>query len=214
MDQKEKLLKQLIFNYPKMKGVKDDIQRAAALLARCYQNGHKLLVCGNGGSAADSGHIVGELMKGFCLKRPLSSGLKEKLEEAFGEEGRLLGSRLQEALPAISLNSHQALISAFANDAEPDYVYAQQLMGYGEPGDVLIGISTSGNAENVIAAMQLASVLGLDTIALSGKDGGVMAGLADEAIIIPEDETYRIQEYHIAVYHYLCRYQELTFFEE
>ena len=87
-------------------------------------------------------------------------------------------------------------------------------MGYGEPGDVLIGISTSGNAENVIAAMQLASVLGLDTIALSGKDGGVMAGLADEAIIIPEDETYRIQEYHIAVYHYLCRYQELTFFEE
>jgi len=182
-------------------------------LTRCFASGGKLLACGNGGSAADADHIVGELMKGFLLRRPIPDCFAQKLREACGNtEGVALANGLQGALPAISLTAHAALTSAFANDVASDMAFAQQVYGYGKPGDVLIAISTSGNSANVLKAAQVARAKGLVVIGLTGQGGGALAPLCDVCIAVPERETYRVQELHLPVYHLLCAMVESEFF--
>ena len=193
--------------------IKAEIMQVCQLLIGAYEKGNKLLICGNGGSCADGDHIAGELLKGFLLKRPVCPELKAKMEEAYGDCGADIACKLQVGLPAISLNTHSAAISAFANDVDPELVYAQQVLAYGKPGDVLIGISTSGGAGNVAAAVMVANSLGLHTVGLTGKDGGKLGKLAQLPLIMPQCETYRIQEDHLAVYHLLCAVVESELFE-
>ena len=192
--------------------LQENIRRVCETLLGVYRSGGKLLVCGNGGSCADGGHIVGELMKGFLLKRPLDPDTQGRLKEDFGDEGALLAEKLQGGLPAISLNAHAALLSAFSNDVDPELVYAQQVMGYAKKGDAVIGISTSGNADNVAYALMAAKTAGAVSVALTGRDGGKIARLADCSLIVPAQETYRIQEYHLAVYHLICAVAESELF--
>lgn len=199
--------------HPDVIPLKEDILHTAELIITAYRNGGKLLLCGNGGSCADCDHIVGELMKGFLLKRPLEESLQQKLKETFGSEGEVLGKKLQRALPAISLAAHPALLTAFANDVDTDLFFAQQVIGYGGKNDVLIGISTSGNAKNVSAAVMTAKALGITTLGLTGKGGGLLKKFADFCIIAPAQDTYRIQEYHLVIYHFLCAYVEAEMFD-
>ena len=168
---------------------------------------------GNGGSAADSDHIVGELMKGFVKRRPLPEELKRALAAADPVRGKELAEKLQGALPAIALTNHAALSSAFANDVDGVLSYAQQVNGYGRTGDVFLGISTSGNAENVMYAAVTARAKGMRVIALTGKTGGKLGAFADISIIVPEQETYKIQELHLPIYHALCLMLEERFYE-
>ncbi len=205
-------LGRLINRYPELEACFGDIERSFELIKASYRQGGKMLVCGNGGSASDSEHIVGELMKGFMSKRPVSEQVRERLMAEFPGEGGYLADHLQGALPAISLVGHSALISAFANDVAPDMIFAQQVFGYGQPGDVLLGISTSGNSRNVIHALQVARALGLGTIGLSGGDGGRMKPLCDAAIVVPWSGTPDIQERHLPIYHALCIMLEGEFF--
>jgi D-sedoheptulose 7-phosphate isomerase len=172
-----------------------------------------LLVCGNGGSAADAEHIVGELMKGFVKRRPLPNDVAEKLKNVDNDIGKYLGENLQQGLPAIALHTHTALSTACMNDIDGNIIYAQQVYGYGSEKDILLGISTSGNAKNVLYAMIAARAKGLKTIALTGGTGGEMKRHADVAIIVPETETYKIQELHLPVYHTLCLMIEEYFFK-
>ena len=198
---------------PRLEPCREAIRGGVTLLTACFKAGGKLLVCGNGGSCADSDHIVGELMKGFLLKRPLPRERREMLKNLFGEEGESLADRLQEALPAVSMGSQSALLTAIGNDIGYDLVFAQQVMGYGRPGDVLLAISTSGNASNVKAALMTAKSLGVSTIALTGEGGGAAAPLADVRITVPDSRTFRVQEYHCAVCHLLCGCVEAELFE-
>ncbi len=191
----------------------EQILEACETLITAFENGNKLLLCGNGGSCADCDHIAGEFLKGFLLKRPVNDDLRQKLAQQ-GEYGKAIGEKLQCGLPAISLTAHAGAISAFANDVDPELVYAQQVLAYGKPGDVLIGISTSGGAKNVAAAVMTANALGMHTIGLTGKDGGALAKLAEIALIMPQCETYRIQEEHLAVYHLLCAMVESEIFHQ
>jgi D-sedoheptulose 7-phosphate isomerase len=191
-----------------------DIHKAFTLLKESYENGGKALLCGNGGSASDCEHIVGELMKGFFLKRPVDTAFKQRLYQEFPDQGEYLSNHLQGALPAISLVSHSALMSAFANDVAADMVFAQQVFGYGNEKDVLIGLSTSGNSRNVIHALQVARAKGMKTIGFTGKGGGAMASLCDVSIAVPYESTPEIQELHIPVYHALCLMLEKEFFAE
>ncbi|MCM3717784.1 D-sedoheptulose-7-phosphate isomerase [Fictibacillus phosphorivorans] len=191
-----------------------EVQKAFTLLKNSYRQGGKVLLCGNGGSASDCEHIVGELMKGFFLKRPIDTSFKQKLFEAFPEDGDYLSRHLQGALPAISLVSHSAMITAFANDVAADMIFAQQVFGYGNKEDVLIGLSTSGNSANVVHALQVARAKGMKTIGLTGSKGGVMAPLCDVLIAVPFESTPDIQEHHILIYHALCLMLEKEFFEE
>ena len=193
--------------------IREEILKAAQLWTSVLGNGGKILLCGNGGSCADCDHIAGELLKGFLLKRPVSKEFQEKLS-LYGEYGVEVGSKLQHGLPAISLCTHSAPISAFANDVDGDLVFAQQVFAYGNPGDILVGISTSGNSKNVSAAMMVANAKGLHTMALAGRDGGKIGQLAEIAVIAPEQETYLIQEYHLAIYHLLCAMVEYELFEQ
>ena len=199
--------------HTELEGLRGQIVQAGELLAETFASGGKLLLCGNGGSCADCDHIAGELLKGFMLRRPVSAGFKEKMNALYGEAGEEIASKLQQGLPAISLAGHAAAISAFANDVDPSLVYAQQVLAYGKEGDALIGISTSGNAVNVAAAVKTANALGIRTIGLTGRDGGDLARLARLPLIMPERETYRIQEQHIAVYHLLCTIVEYELFD-
>ena len=196
--------------YPHLAECKEDIEKAVSLLFECFERGGKLLICGNGGSSADADHIVGELMKGFLKKRPLDEKTKEKLQKA-GLDGARISS-LQGALPAISLSSQTALLSAYANDADPDLVYAQEVIGYGKPGDVLLCISTSGNSKNVVFAAKTASALGLTTVALTGKNESELSKICSVAVRVPETETYKAQELHLPVYHYICERVEAKIF--
>ena len=191
-----------------------DVQKAFEILKSTFEQGGKLLVCGNGGSAADSEHIVGELMKGFLRKRPVESAVRKKLTEAYPANGAYLSDHLQGALPAISLVSQTSLISAFANDIAANMVFAQQVYGYGRPGDTLLGISTSGSSENVVFACQVARMRGLHTIGLTGSCQGPLKDLCDVTICAPADSTPDIQERHIAIYHTLCAMLEEVFFQE
>lgn len=218
-----KYMESLLKRYPKLEAAAPQIKEAYQMLEECYARGGKLLVAGNGGSCADSEHIVGELMKGFVKSRRVSEREKERLEEAgremagkLGEAEENLGSQLadclQGGLKAIALTGHSGLSTAFLNDVNGDMIYAQQLWGYGDPGDVFLGISTSGNSKNILYAIAAAKAKGIRTIALTGRDGGKMGKLTDTAIIVPEEETYKIQELHLPVYHTLCLMLEERFF--
>ena len=207
------MIQELVKRYPVLDAVKDQIEEAYKILETCYENGGKLLIAGNGGSAADSDHIVGELMKGFVKRRPVSAELTEALKQADPERGAELAKKLQGGLPAIALTGHNGLTTAFANDVDSSMAFAQQLNGYGRKGDVFLGISTSGNSANVMYAMAVAKAKGIRTIALTGRDGGAMGRSADVAVIVPETETYMIQELHLPVYHALCLMLEEHFFK-
>ncbi len=179
---------------------------AVDTLVSCFRRGGKLLVCGNGGSAADSAHITGELVKGFCKKRPLTAELQKKI-------GKSWGKKLQQGLCTVDLTANVALISAVANDIDGASVYAQQVTAYGKAGDVIIGISTSGNAENVCRALIVARAMGLTTIGMTGAGGGRMKELSDILINVSETETYKVQELHLPLYHQLCMKIENAIFE-
>jgi D-sedoheptulose 7-phosphate isomerase len=204
-------LDQLTIEYPALTVCKEDIRNAYELLKSAYQTGGKLLVCGNGGSGADAEHIVGELMKEFYIERPLKDPIKERLA-LLGEDGKLLGENLQGALPAITLTSNVSLSTAYANDAMPELVFAQQVYGYGVEGDVLLAISTSGNSKNVIYAVKTAKAKGLKIIGLTGASGGMIKDLCDYCICAPSEVTYKVQEYHLPIYHTICRMIEEAFF--
>lgn len=195
-------MKDLLKKYPELDGCREDIEKALGLVLQAFINDGKLLVCGNGGSSADADHIVGELMKGFLKER--------RIEDAFSEDFKEF---LQGALPAISLSSQTALMTAFNNDMDPDYVFAQQVYGYAQKNDLVLGISTSGNSKNVVNAIRLAKEMGVKTVALTGEHGGKLKEIADVTICAPSNETYRIQEYHLPIYHYLCARAEEEFFE-
>ena len=177
-----------------------------------FQNEKKLLVAGNGGSAADSEHIVGELMKGFVKQRELRSIEKQRIMEIDKELGERLCKNLQQALPAIALTGHTALSTAYLNDVDGTLGFAQQVYGYGKQGDVFLGITTSGNSNNILSAIVVAKAKGLTTIALTGKDGGKVKDMADLSIIVPEVETFKIQELHLPIYHTWCLMLEEHFF--
>lgn len=198
----EAYLAELLDRYPTLKTVGDDIYTAVESLIHLYQNNGKLLVCGNGGSAADSLHIVGELMKSFRLSRPLPMNLRTKLNEY--ESGDNLGDSLQMPLRAIALVCESGLNTAFVNDVNPHYVFAQQVLGYGDKDDILMAISTSGNSRNVVYAAEVAKALGLTVVALTGQGGGKLRQLSDICIAVPETETFKVQELHLPVYHVLC----------
>jgi D-sedoheptulose 7-phosphate isomerase len=206
------VMERLLERYPDLNRCAPAIRGAYELLERSYRGGGKLLVCGNGGSAADSEHIVGELMKGFVSRRPVPAEFRQKLGEFSPQEADYLADHLQGALPAIALVSHTALSSAYANDVAADMIYAQQVYGYGRPGDALLGISTSGNATNVANALRVARALGMSTIGLTGRDGGAMVSLCDVAICAPGQTTAEIQERHLPIYHALCMMLEEAFF--
>lgn len=207
-------LNHLIDRYPKLIVCREDIMKAYDLLEAAYSNGRKLLVCGNGGSASDSEHIVGELMKEFKLKRKVYSDQASALKAIDPELGQVLADNLQGALPAICLTGHSSLTTAFINDANADLVFAQQVNGYGKPGDVFLGITTSGNSKNVLYAAVNAKAKGLKVIGLTGAKENKLMKYADVCIRVPETETYKIQEYHLPVYHCLCLMLENEFFGE
>lgn len=210
----EEQLNLLIERYPKLEICKEDISKSYELLETAYQQGRKLLVCGNGGSASDSEHIVGELMKEFKLKRKVYSDHAAMLKAIDPELGQTLAEHLQGALPAISLTGHSSLQTAYMNDAVPELVFAQQVNGYGKPGDVFLGISTSGNSKNVLYAAVNAKAKGLKVIGLTGAKENKLMKYADVCIRVPETETYKIQELHLPVYHCLCLMLEDHFFGE
>ena len=202
----------LIERYPSLESAKGDIIAAYLLMEECYENGGKLLVAGNGGSAADAEHIVGELMKGFKMPRKLESAFAEKLVAENRELGSVLAENLQKALPAIALDGHLALSTAYMNDCEPLLCFAQQVNGYGKTGDVFLGISTSGNSKNILFAATTAHAKGLKVIGLTGAKDSKLKDMSDVCIKTPQTETYMIQELHLPIYHCLCLMLEDKFF--
>ncbi len=203
---------ELYKHYPDLIFCREAFEGAYKLLREAYKQKGKLLICGNGGSAADSEHIAGELMKGFISKRPVPEHMRKKLKELFPEEGDFLADNLQGALPTISLVSHSALITAFINDVTAETVFAQQVYGYGQEGDALLAISTSGNSANVVRAVQVAKALNLKTIGLTGQGGGRLSELCEVTIKAPRKLTHQIQELHLPIYHALCIALEEEFF--
>ena len=203
-----------IIRYPKLEICADNILKSLDNLINCYKRGNKLLVCGNGGSATDSQHIVGELMKAFLLDRRLTKQNQEKIRDMFPDTADYMIDNLQEALPAISLVGETALNSAYANDVAPDLSFAQQVLGLGQKGDVLLAISTSGNSANVVYASQIAQVQDMTVIGLTGGTGGRLKEFCDIIINVPAMETYKIQEYHLPIYHVICMALENEFFGE
>lgn len=197
-------VKRLTERYPALEPVGGEVRKAYDILCRSYEEDGKLLVCGNGGSASDAEHIVGELMKGFYKLRPL----REEEKASMGE----MSEYLQGALPAIALTGHPALSTAFLNDVNPEMVFAQQVYGYGRRADVLMALTTSGNSKNVLNAARVAKAKGMKVIGLTGRDGGRLRELCDACIIVPGSVTADIQEYHLPVYHAICAMLEETFF--
>lgn len=202
----------VVERYPMLAGCRDSMEQAFETIKSSYENGGKLLVAGNGGSAADSEHIIGELMKGFKKTRRLKGEYAQRLVEADAELGPLLAEQLQGALPAIALVGHPGLSTAYLNDCEPLLCFAQQVNGYGETGDVFLGISTSGNSKNVLFAAAVAHAKGMRVIGLTGKEDSKLSAASDICIKAPETETYMIQEYHLPIYHCLCLMLEEEFF--
>ena len=205
-------LNQLIERYPQLIVCREEIIAAYEILEYAYNHGRKLLVSGNGGSASDSEHIVGEFMKEFRHKRKVYANQSESLRQIDMEMGKVLADNLQGALPAICLTGHSALSTAFMNDSNADLIFAQQVNGYGKPGDVYLGISTSGNSKNVLYAAITAKSKGLKVIGLTGAKENKLMTFADVCIRVPELETYKIQELHLPVYHCLCLMLEEKFF--
>jgi D-sedoheptulose 7-phosphate isomerase len=206
------ILQETLRRYTRLEPLEEAIQKAAETIINTCRNGGKVLVCGNGGSCSDADHIVGELMKSFEGRRPLSKPLQEKLVDLSPETGKMLAEKLQQGLPAISLTVHSALITAIANDISGEVIYAQQVVGYGNSGDVLIGLSTSGNSMNVIEAMIVAKAKGLTTIGMTGETGGKMKDWSDILLNVPERRTAYVQELHLPVYHALCMMVEKEIF--
>ena len=204
---------QLIERYPVLASVENEIRTAYQVLERAYTNHKKLLVGGNGGSCADAEHIVGELMKGFVKKREIPKTMQERLLGLDQELGKQLANGLQSSLRAIAITGHAGLSTAFANDVDPEMTYAQQVNGYGDEGDVLLAISTSGNSKNLIYAALTARAKNMPVILLSGKDGGKLRAIADVSIVVPNQKTYQIQELHLPIYHALCLQLEDKFFK-
>ena len=204
----------LLERYPSLESAKEDIIAAYEVLEESYENGGKLLVAGNGGSAADAEHIVGELMKGFKKPRKSKTDFAKKLVAENQELGVVLAENLQGALPAIALDGHPALSTAYMNDCEPLLCFAQQVNGYGKAGDVFLGISTSGNSKNVLYAATTAHAKGMKVLGLTGEKDSKLAQMSDVCIKVPQTETYMIQEMHLPVYHCLCLMLENEFFGE
>ena len=202
----------LVERYPSLESAKNDIVAAYLLLEESYENGGKLLVAGNGGSAADAEHIVGELMKGFKLSRKPETDFAERLVAENQELGSVVAENLQGALPAIALDGHPALSTAYMNDCEPLLCFAQQVNGYGKSGDVFLGISTSGNSKNVLYAATTAHAKGMKVIGLTGAKDSKLKDMSDVCIKAPQTETYMIQELHLPIYHCLCLMLENRFF--
>jgi phosphoheptose isomerase len=208
-----KILIVLLEKYPELKTCKKDIEKALKLLIACYRGSGIVMTCGNGGSAADSEHIVSELMKGFKSKRSIPDAIKSKFRALFKEDGNYVGHHLQGALPSIALTSNVSLNTAFANDVAADMIFAQQVYGYGKAGDVLICLSTSGNSLNIIRAIQVAKAIGMSTVGFTGQDGGKMKNLCNVTICVPKNSTPDIQELHLPVYHAICLILEEEFFK-
>jgi D-sedoheptulose 7-phosphate isomerase len=208
----EYILTDLLNRYSELQPLKEQVAAAAEIINETYKNGGKVLVCGNGGSCSDADHIVGELMKSFEGRRPLAKELQDELISLSPETGKMLAEKLQQGLPAISLTVHQSLITAIANDISGEVIYAQQVVGWGNKGDVLIGLSTSGNSQNVIDAMIVARAKGLKTIGMTGETGGKMREWSDVLINVPQRRTAYVQELHLPVYHALCMLVEIEFF--
>lgn len=202
----------LVERYPSLAPIKDDIVAAYLLLAESYQNGGKLLIAGNGGSAADAEHMVGELMKSFKLRRKVENDFAQKLIAEDQELGKVLAENLQGALPAIALDGHLSLSTAYMNDCEPLLCFAQQVNGFGRPGDVFVGISTSGNSKNVLYAAVAARAKGMKVLGLTGANDSKLKELSDVCIQVPQTETYMVQELHLPIYHCLCLMLEDKFF--
>ncbi|MDQ6765924.1 MAG: SIS domain-containing protein [Verrucomicrobiota bacterium] len=207
-----KHLPRLLERYPILAPCEPDLISAFNILTNAFAAGNKLLVCGNGGSAADSEHIVAELMKGFLKPRRIPDADAARLTTSAGALGPPIAAQLQGTLPAISLVSQTSLISAITNDISAEVVFAQQVYGLGKPGDVLLGITTSGNSRNVVNAVAVAKTFGLKTIILTGRSGGAVAAMANVALRVPADEVAEIQELHLPVYHWLCIELEEKFF--
>ncbi len=208
------MINELIKRYPALQENKEAIEKAVKEITECYEKGGKVLMCGNGGSAADCEHIAGELMKGFLKKRPLSEEKKQELKKNMPLPDYELLSALQEGLPAISLPSMTALNTAFSNDVRPELIYAQAVIALADKNDILIAISTSGNSENVWAAVNTAKALGCKVIGLTGGTGGRLKEYSDICICVAEKETFKIQELHLPVYHYICAAVEAHFYSE
>ena len=202
----------LVSRYPILESTRQDIKNAYIVLEECYKGKGKLLVAGNGGSAADAEHIVGELMKGFKLARKLDSSMQQKLIEQDKKLGQVLADNLQGALPAIALDGHPALTTAYMNDCEPLLCFAQQVNGYGNKEDVFVGISTSGNSKNILYAAVTAKAKGMKVVGLTGEKESRLSEIADVCIRVPQTETYMVQELHLPVYHCLCLMLEDRFF--
>ena len=205
-------LDNLLANYPQLSGCLDTICAAFELIKSVCLRGGMIMTCGNGGSASDAEHVVGELMKGFKLKRRITDAQRNALLLAFPDSGAYLADHLQQAIPAVSLAGHSALSSAFTNDVAPDMVFAQQVFGYGKTGDLLLAISTSGNSQNVVNACKVAKTFGIGTIGMTGAHGGKLLNICDITICVPACETFRVQEYHLPVYHALCAMIEAELF--
>ena len=202
-------VKNMTDRYPALAVCEREVRLATEAVVDCYNNGGKILLLGNGGSAADAEHISGELLKGFLSKRPVTDAERERLS--------LLGDaadKLQRGIPAIPLTSLTSVLSAFANDVEPELVYAQLVFALGRECDLVIGLSTSGNSKNVVAALKTAKALGIKTVAMTGETGGALADIADVVIKAPSRETYKVQEYHLPIYHAICAEAERIIFEE
>ena len=206
------ILNDLVSRYPQLAICKEDVAKVFAVLSESYHNHGKLLICGNGGSAADAEHIVGELMKGFKSPRHLDEVSQSQLKNVDNGLGNLLAKNLQGALPAIALDGHPALTTAYINDCNPLLCFAQQVNGYGREGDVLLGISTSGNSQNIIYAAVTAKAKGMKVVGLTGAKDSKLSESADVCIQVPETETYKVQELHLPVYHCLCLMLEEEFF--
>ena len=207
-------IKELIERYPALAICEKDIRAAASAIIDSYKAGGKLIVAGNGGSAADSDHITGELLKSFVKKRKPEQKFLDALSAIDSDTGSYLSDKLQGSLPAIALTNNSALMTASLNDVDGNVLFAQQVMGFGKKGDVFLGISTSGNSKDVIYALAVAKALGVKTVALTGKTGGKCKELADISIVVPENETFKIQESHLPVYHALCLTIEEYFWKD
>ena len=212
-----KKIEELIKRYPDLEVCRSSLFLAVEKICDSFRNGGKLITCGNGGSAADAMHIVGELMKSFILPRRITDFNPEfvkRAQELFPADVEYFKSNLQGALPAVSLVGETSLLTAFSNDVAPNLIFAQQLFGLGRRGDVLLAISTSGNSDNVLFAVEVAKIMEITVVAMTGRRGGRLRHLSDVAICVPADSAYTIQEFHLPIYHMICLAAENEFFGE
>lgn len=201
---------ELAERYPELASLKSNIKEATDIIVECYNRGGKVLICGNGGSAADAEHISGELLKGFVLKRTPDGEELKRLEDVLGDDAK----KLQRGIPAIPLTSLTSVLSAFANDVDPVLVYAQLVYALGKASDVLVCLSTSGNSKNVVEAARTAAALGISTVALTGESESKLSEICDVTINAPEHETFKVQEYHLPIYHAICAEVERILFDK